>query len=76
MPRSLSTITPEAIRRSNETTKKLISRLLVDVDLKIPPKDSKIDAKEKLARERNLKRITPKIRPIVSHYFCNQFKSI
>ena len=68
MPRSLSTITPAAVKRSNENTRKLISRLLVNEDLRIPQKDTKLDPEAQAEREKLLRRITPKINPIVSFY--------
>ncbi|XP_063679311.1 uncharacterized protein LOC134814904 [Bolinopsis microptera] len=65
MPRSLSTITPAAVKRSNENTRKLISRLLVNEDLRIPQKDTKLNPEAQAEREKLLRRITPKINPIV-----------
>ena len=65
MPRSLDSLTPEAIKRSNDNTKKMISRLLVDVDLRLPQKDSKLSAEAHAEKEKLLKRITPKVKPMV-----------
>ena len=66
MPRSLSTITPEAVKRSNENTRRIISRLLVNEDLRIPQKETKLDPEAQAERDKLLKRITPKVAPIVS----------
>ena len=66
MPRSLSTINPEAVKRSNENTRKIISKLLVNEDLRMPQKDTKLDPEAQAERDKLLKRITPKVEPIVS----------
>ena len=66
MPRSLDTLNPEAIKKSNENTRKMISRLLVDVDLRLPQKDTMLSLEAKTEKEKLLKRITPKVKPMVS----------
>ena len=65
MPRSLHSLTPEAVKRRSETTKKLIAKLLVNEDLRIPPKDTKLAPELQAEKDKLLKRITPKVAPIV-----------